>query len=74
MLLLDAINWILSIAAQKPTDFGYAAETWSYNQLAKHIREHCLQYGHSTLLKLGKGKLHTINWLMNSTQNIGRYD
>ena len=56
----DAISWILSIAGQKPTDFGYAAETWSYNQLAKHIREHCLQYGHSTLLKLGKGKLHTI--------------
>ncbi len=56
----DAISWILSLACQKPKDIGYASETWTYKQLAKHIRDNCQEYGYSCLTKLRKGKLHTI--------------
>ncbi len=56
----DAKMWVLSIACQKPTDFGYAAETWAYSLLIKHIRAHCEKQGHPSLIKLGKGRLHAI--------------
>ena len=29
--------WIISLACQKPTDFGYSAETWTYAKLTSHI-------------------------------------
>lgn len=56
----EARNWVLSIACQKPTDFGYAHETWTYDLLVKHIREHCHNQGHATLAKLSKSRLHAI--------------
>lgn len=56
----DAKTWILSIACQKPTDLGYAAETWTYSQLIKYIRVHCKDYGFDNLLKIGKGRLNSI--------------
>ena len=37
--------WIINIACQKPIDFGYAAETWTYAKLTSHINktaESCL--------------------------------
>ena len=56
----DAKAWILSIACQKPTDFGYASETWTYSLMIKHIVQHCQEQGYSCLSKLGKGRLHAI--------------
>jgi transposase len=56
----DAKAWVLSIACQKPTDFGYASETWTYSLLIKHIRKHCHEHGYSCLEKIGKGRLYSI--------------
>ena len=56
----DAKNWVLSIACQKPKDFGYAYEIWTYSLLIKHIRKYCEQQGHICLKALGKGRLHAI--------------
>ncbi len=56
----DAKNWVLSIACQKPKDFGYAYEIWTYSLLIKHIRKYCEQQGHICLKTLGKGRLHAI--------------
>jgi transposase len=56
----DAKSWVLSIACQKPTDLGYAAQTWTYRMLINHIREHCQKHGYPSLSKIGKGQLHFI--------------
>jgi transposase len=56
----DAKSWVLSIACQRPVDLGYAAETWTYSQLIKHIRANCVNNGYSALSRLGKGKLNSI--------------
>ena len=56
----DDRTWVLSIACKKPTDFGYAQDTWTYSLLIKHIREHAREEGYSCFDKLGKGILHKI--------------
>lgn len=56
----DAKSWVLSIACQRPADLGYAAETWTYSQLIKHIRANCVCNGYSSLSRIGKGKLNSI--------------
>ena len=56
----DAKAWVLSIACQKPTDLGYASETWTYSLLIKHIRKHCQEQTYSCLAKIGKGRLYVI--------------
>jgi len=56
----DAKMWVLSIACQKPKDLGYAAETWTYSALIKHVKAHCEQEGYPSLSKLGKGRLNAI--------------
>ena len=56
----DARSWVLSIACQRPADIGYAAETWTYSLLIKHIRQKCKQSGYPCLSKLGKGRLNAI--------------
>jgi transposase len=56
----DARMWVLSVACQKPKDLGYAAETWTYASLIKHVRAHCEKEGYPSLTKLGKGRLSAI--------------
>lgn len=56
----DARAWVLSVACQRPADLGYAAETWTYSHMIKHIRQHCRASGHESLARLGKSMLHTI--------------
>jgi transposase len=56
----DAKAWVLSIACDKPSEFGYASETWTYSLLIKHILKHCDEQGYASLSKLGKGRLHAI--------------
>jgi transposase len=60
LLTDDARAWVLSVACQRPTDLGYASETWTYSQMIKHLRKHCQKQGHSCLAKIGKGRLHDI--------------
>ena len=56
----DAKSWVLSLACQKPSDLGYAHETWTYSLLIKHVRAHCEEEGYLSLAKLGKGRLNAI--------------
>ena len=56
----DARMWVLSVACQKPKDLGYAAETWTYASLIRHVRAHCEKEGYPSLTKLGKGRLSAI--------------
>lgn len=56
----DAKIWVLNIACQKPKDFGYAAELWTYSQLAKHVRTHSKESGYDCLSKAVKATVHRI--------------
>ena len=50
----DDRTWVLSIACKKPTDFGYAQQTWTYSLLIKHIRKHARKQGYTCFDKLGR--------------------
>jgi transposase len=56
----EAKIWVLSVACERPANLGYAAETWTYSQMIKHLRAHCQEAGHACLAKIGKGRLHEI--------------
>ena len=53
-------NWVIHLACTKPKDLGYAAETWSRNSLAQHVRKHALETGHSSLQKAAKATIQRI--------------
>lgn len=55
-----AKNWVVSLACQRPTDLGYAAETWTYSSLVKHIRTHADRKVHHCLNKVSRSKVHDI--------------
>lgn len=42
--------WIINIACQKPIDFGYAAETWTYAKLTSHINKTAEAAGYARLI------------------------
>ena len=52
--------WIINIACQKPIDFGYAAETWTYAKLTSHINKTAEAAGYTRLSTIHKNKVHTI--------------
>ena len=56
----NAKQWVLSTACQKPTELGYAAETWTYSQLVAHIHKHASTKGHHCLKKVSRSKIHEI--------------
>jgi len=56
----EAKAWVINVACQKPTDFGYAAETWSSSLLAKHTRENAPQAGHDCLKQAAKATVQRI--------------
>ena len=51
----EAKAWVVSLACQKPKNLGYSYELWTTALLAEHIRGHCVQAGHPSLIKLGRG-------------------
>jgi len=53
-------NWVVSLACTKPKDLGYAAETWSRQSLAQHVRKHALESGHISLQKAAKATIQRI--------------
>ena len=57
---IEAVTWILSLACQKPTDYGYAQETWSNRLLVKYIHENYQKEGHLCLSKLSRSTLWEI--------------
>lgn len=52
--------WIINIACQKPVDFGYAAETWTYAKLTEHIHKTAETAGYIRLSTIHKSTVNTI--------------
>jgi hypothetical protein len=56
----DAKAWVVHVACSKPKELGYAAEVWSRQALAKHIREHAIEAGFPALSRAAKATVHRI--------------
>ena len=56
----DEKAWIINIACQKPKDFGYSAETWTYAKLTFHINKNAEAAGYTRLSTIHKSTVHTI--------------
>ena len=57
---VEAKAWLVSIACTKPKDLGYAAETWTTRELARHVHRHCLKRGYPSLSHLSRGTVSKI--------------
>ena len=51
--------WVQHLACTKPKELGYAAELWTRNALASHVRKSAVN-GHPALAKAGKATVHRI--------------
>jgi len=56
----EAKAWVINLACQKPTEYGYAAEMWTRSALADHTRKYAPQAGHDCLKKAGKATIQRI--------------
>jgi transposase len=56
----DAKAWVVHLACSKPKDLGYAAEVWSRQHLARHVREHAGEAGFPALSRAAKATVHRI--------------
>ena len=56
----EAKAWVVSIACQKPKDFGYAAEVWTRKALAEHAKKYGPESGHDCLKKACKATIQRI--------------
>lgn len=56
----DAKAWVVHLACCKPKELGYAAEVWSRQALAKHVREHAVEAGFPSLSRAAKATVHRI--------------
>ena len=52
--------WIINIACQKPTAFGYSAETWTYARLTSHINTTAEVAGYTRLSTIHKSTVRNI--------------
>lgn len=51
VITMEAKTWVIHLACSKPKDYGYAAELWTRNSLAKYVRLHCNKEGHPSLCR-----------------------
>src|SRR5437867_1742897 len=56
----QAKAWVVHLACSKPKEFGYAAEVWSRQALAQHVRRHAIARGHPSLARASKATVHRI--------------
>jgi transposase len=56
----DAIAWVQHCACEKPKEVGYAQELWTFSLLQTHVRKHCREAGHPSLIQLSRSRLHRI--------------
>ncbi|MDY0152829.1 MAG: IS630 family transposase [Candidatus Cloacimonas sp.] len=56
----DAKAWVINLACTPPKELGYAAETWTFSMLVKHILLHAEANGHDCLMRMSKGGLTRI--------------
>ena len=52
--------WIVFLACEKPTQFGYSYELWTITLLSEHIHKYSKEKGFYNLSKLSRSKLWTI--------------
>ena len=52
--------WIINVACQRPGDFGYSAETWTYAKLTGHINKTAEQAGYIRLSTITKTSIKNI--------------
>jgi transposase len=56
----EAKVWVVNLACTKPVHHGYAAELWSQQSLATHIRKVAIKEGHPCLVDIVKSTVHKI--------------
>ena len=52
--------WVVDVARARPADLGYAAETWTREALARHVRGHAGEAGHPALSRASKATARRI--------------
>jgi len=52
--------WVVHLACTKPKDLGYAAELWTRQSLAAHVRQQAQVAGHGSLAKAAKATVQRI--------------
>ena len=57
---MRAKSWVVHLACSKPKEFGYAAEVWSRQALAQHVRRQAVAQGHPSLARASKATVHRI--------------
>ncbi len=53
-------SWIISVACQKPVEFGCSAETWTYARLTKYINSTAESAGYTRLSTITKTSIKNI--------------
>jgi transposase len=56
----DDKAWVVHLACAKPKDLGYAAELWTRQALADHVRRHAVAAGHPSLARAAKATVQRI--------------
>ena len=52
--------WVVHLACSKPQEYGYAAELWTRQSLARHVRQHAVAAGHWALARAAKATIQRI--------------
>ena len=52
--------WVVHLACSKPKEMGYAAELWTRNLLAQHVRREAARAGHPSLSRAAKATIQRI--------------
>lgn len=60
VLTENAKAWVVHLACSKPKDLGYAAEVWSRQALAQHVRRQAVAEGHPSLARASKATIQRI--------------
>jgi uncharacterized protein CbrC (UPF0167 family) len=52
--------WVVHLACSKPLEYGYAAELWTRQSLAQHVRRQAVAAGHPALARAAKATVQRI--------------
>ena len=52
--------WVVHLACSKPQEYGYAAELWTRQSLAQHVRRHAIEVGYPALAQAAKATVQRI--------------
>jgi len=52
--------WVVHLACTKPKELGYAAEVWTRQALASHVKDHAAEAGHPSLSRAAKATVQRI--------------